>query len=134
MSQIPTNTQVTLTFLFLALSPGLLLTIDTTGIGFINGKTSLGAIVIHAIVFIIACFIIRETSNDNAIDKNLNATRVAVATWLFIALSPGLFLTLPPVAGSGVFRSGETSVKSTLLHTAVFFRIHPIMYNLLYKE
>lgn len=38
---------------------------------------------------------------------------------LFLALSPGLLLTLPPV-GKKVFMSGQTSVQAILAHTVVF--------------
>ena len=39
---------------------------------------------------------------------------------LFILLSPGLLLTLPPVSKSGVFMSGKTSTIAILLHSLVF--------------
>uniref|UniRef100_A0A6C0DCN4 Uncharacterized protein n=1 Tax=viral metagenome TaxID=1070528 RepID=A0A6C0DCN4_9ZZZZ len=38
---------------------------------------------------------------------------------LFIALSPGILLTLPPV-GKKVFMSGQTSIESVLVHALVF--------------
>ena len=38
---------------------------------------------------------------------------------LFVLLSPGVVLTLPPV-GSKVFFSGQTSVTAVLVHAAVF--------------
>ena len=38
---------------------------------------------------------------------------------LFLILSPGLFLTLPPV-GKSIFMSGKTSVIAILVHAAVF--------------
>jgi len=38
---------------------------------------------------------------------------------LFILLSPGLLLTLPPV-GSKVFMSGQTSTAAVLVHAVVF--------------
>lgn len=41
------------------------------------------------------------------------------AVALFLLLSPGLLLTLPPVGGK-VFMSGKTSVMAILAHTAVF--------------
>jgi hypothetical protein len=38
---------------------------------------------------------------------------------LFVILSPGLLLTLPPVAGK-VLMSGKTSVLAVLVHAVVF--------------
>jgi len=38
---------------------------------------------------------------------------------LFVLLSPGVILTLPPV-GSNVFFSGKTSVTAVLVHAVVF--------------
>ncbi len=42
-----------------------------------------------------------------------------VATVLFVLLSPGLLLTLPPV-GKKIFASGQTSVIAVLVHAVVF--------------
>ena len=38
---------------------------------------------------------------------------------LFVLLSPGLIVTLPPV-GTKVFFSGKTSVTAVLVHAAIF--------------
>jgi hypothetical protein len=42
-----------------------------------------------------------------------------LAVLLFVVLSPGLVLTLPPV-GPKIFFSGKTSVTSVLVHAVVF--------------
>jgi len=42
-----------------------------------------------------------------------------LAVLLFVVLSPGLVLTLPPV-GSKIFFSGKTSVTAVLVHAVVF--------------
>ena len=39
---------------------------------------------------------------------------------LFILLSPGLLLTIPPLSKGGLFRSGKTSTVAVLVHAAVF--------------
>lgn len=44
------------------------------------------------------------------------------AAFLFIVLSPGLLLTLPPV-GKKVWMSGKTSVISVFVHAVVFFAL-----------
>ena len=45
-----------------------------------------------------------------------------LATLLFVLLSPGVLLTLPPV-GSKIFMSGKTSFIAVLVHAAVFYGI-----------
>jgi hypothetical protein len=47
---------------------------------------------------------------------NLN---VIVPVILFILLSPGLLLTLPPLS-KGIFNSEQTSVVAILVHAVVF--------------
>lgn len=44
------------------------------------------------------------------------------ATLLFILLSPGVLLTLPPVGGK-IFMSGKTSLIAVLVHAVVFYII-----------
>ena len=39
---------------------------------------------------------------------------------LFILLSPGLLLTIPPVSKRGLFMSGKTSTVAILIHAIVF--------------
>ena len=42
------------------------------------------------------------------------------ATILFILLSPGVLLTLPPIGGK-IFMSGKTSLIAVLVHAVVFY-------------
>ena len=42
------------------------------------------------------------------------------ATLLFILLSPGVLLTLPPVGGK-IWMSGKTSLIAVLVHAVVFY-------------
>lgn len=42
------------------------------------------------------------------------------ATLLFVLLSPGVLLTLPPVGGK-IFMSGKTSLIAVLVHAVVFY-------------
>ena len=44
------------------------------------------------------------------------------AVILFVILSPGLLLTLPPV-GTKIFMSMKTSLPAILLHAVVFYAI-----------
>lgn len=43
-----------------------------------------------------------------------------VPVFLFILLSPGLFLTLPPGPNGKIFMSGETTRTSVVVHALIF--------------
>lgn len=107
--------------LFLALSPGLLLTANGKSIKFRNGLTNQTAILFHALVFFLVYAVIAK-----ALGLVLTRTDLLVTTALFVILSPGLLLTLPPGSG-GVFRSGQTSLQSVLLHTVVYALIFALL-------
>lgn len=100
--------------LFLALSPGVLLTTNGRKLAFRNGKTNQMAIFFHALVFFLVYSLIAR-----AMGLVLTKTDLLVTTTLFLALSPGLLLTLPPGSG-GVFRSGQTSISAAVTHAVVF--------------
>jgi hypothetical protein len=51
---------------------------------------------------------------------NKTLMNILVPTLLFIVLSPGLLLTLPPVSKGKIFMSHETSVTAILVHAVVF--------------
>jgi hypothetical protein len=72
------------------------------------------AVLFHALVFFLVYSLIAK-----AMGIVLTKTDLIVTTTLFIALSPGLLLTLPPGSG-GVLRSGQTSIPATLTHAVVF--------------
>jgi hypothetical protein len=44
-----------------------------------------------------------------------------LATALFVALSPGVLLTIPPGKGNKLFASGKTSLIAVFVHAAVFY-------------
>ena len=100
--------------LFLALSPGVLVTTAGKNVKFMNGKTNQTAIFFHALVFFLVYSLIAKVMG-----VVLTKTDLIVTTTLFLALSPGLLLTLPPGSG-GVFRSGQTSLPAVLTHAIVF--------------
>jgi len=100
--------------LFLALSPGVILTTDGSKMSFRNGKTGQTAVFFHALVFFLVYSLVAR-----AMGLVLTKTDLLVTTALFLALSPGLLLTLPPGSG-GVFRSGQTSLEASLTHSIVF--------------
>ena len=100
--------------LFLALSPGVLVTTAGKNVKFMNRKTNQMAVFFHALVFFLVYSLIAR-----AMGLVLTKTDLLVTTSLFLALSPGLLLTLPPGSG-GVFRSGQTSIPAALTHAIVF--------------
>jgi len=100
--------------LFLALSPGVLVTTAGKNVKFMNGKTNQMAIFFHALVFFLVYSLVAK-----AMGIVLTKTDMLVTTSLFLALSPGLILTLPPGSG-GVFMSGQTSFSAAVTHAVVF--------------
>ena len=107
--------------LFLSLSPGMLLTTAGKNVKFANRKTSQPAVFFHALVFFLVYSLIAK-----AMGLVLTKTDLLVTTALFIALSPGLLLTLPP-GSAGVLRSGQTSISSVLVHTIVYALIFALL-------
>ena len=100
--------------LFLALSPGVLLTTNGQRVKFVNGKTSQMAVMFHALVFFLVYSLVAK-----AMGLVLTKTDLIVTTVLFLVLSPGLLLTIPPGSG-GLLRPGQTSVPAALTHAIVF--------------
>ena len=107
--------------LFMALSPGILLTTDGTKISYKNGKTDQMSVLVHALVFLIVYSLIAK-----AMGLVLTKADLIVTATLFVILSPGLLLTLPPGSG-GVFRSGQTSMLSVVLHSIVLAVLFAIL-------
>ena len=107
--------------LFLTLSPGILLRTDGTSIKFRNGLTGRTAVMFHALVFFLVYSLIAK-----AMGLVLTRTDLVVTTVLFLALSPGMLLTLPP-GSKGVFMSGQTSPASALMHTIVFALVFALL-------
>ncbi len=110
--------------LFLTLSPGVLLTTSGRNVRFTNGKTGQMAVAFHGLGFFLFYSLIAK-----ALGLVLTKTDILVTTALFLALSPGMLLTLPPGSG-GVFASGQTSVPAALTHTVVF----AVVFALLRKQ
>jgi len=107
--------------LFIALSPGLLLKTDGSSVSFMNRKTDQMSVFFHALVFFLVYSLLAK-----ALGLVLTQTDLVVTTALFVALSPGLLLTLPPGVG-GVFMSGQTSVESVMTHTVVYAVIFALL-------
>ena len=105
--------------LFLALSPGLLLQLPGTKIQ--SGLTSKTSVLFHMLVFIVVYSIIARL-----LKIVLMPTDLIVTALLFVVLSPGMLLTLPP-SSNGIFMSGQTGVAPVLVHTLVFALVFALL-------
>jgi hypothetical protein len=107
--------------LFLALSPGMLLKTSGTKISFKNVSTDRMSVFFHALVFLIVYSLVAR-----AMGVVLTGNDLLVATTLFMVLSPGMLLTIPP----GKFMSGKTSRPAILTHAVVY----AVVFALLRKQ
>jgi hypothetical protein len=110
--------------LFLVLSPGMFLKTDGTKLSFKNMSTDRMSVFFHGLVFFLVYSIVAR-----AMGIVLTKTDLLVTTILFMTLSPGMLLTLPPGKG-GVFTSGETSQSAVIAHTVVY----AVVFALLRKQ
>ena len=102
------------TALFALLSPGLVLELPARLNAVFTAHTSRQAVLFHALVFLILYKLVARVQG-----VALRGMDLVVPTILFILLSPGMLLTLPP-SSRGVFMSGQTSVSAVLVHAMVF--------------
>jgi hypothetical protein len=103
------------------LSPGFLLSTDGKKLSFEKNKTSTQIVLFHALVFFLVFSLIAKQ-----LKIVLTKTDLVVTTLLFVALSPGVLLTIPSGKG-GLVRSGQTSLISQLTHTVVFAIVFAIL-------
>jgi hypothetical protein len=103
--------------LFLALSPGMLLKTNGMKLSFKTG-TDTSSVFFHGLVFFLAYSMIAK-----CMGLILTQNDLLVATSLFMALSPGLLLTIPP----GQFMSGKTSQSAIIVHTIVYALVFAIL-------
>ena len=108
-------------FLFALLSPGMLLQLPApigkiaSGEAFLTGQTDRRSVFFHALVFLIVYKLLA-----GRMGLVLTKTDLVVTTLLFIVLSPGMLLSLPPGGGA----TGQSKV---LLHTLVFAVIFALL-------
>jgi hypothetical protein len=105
--------------LFIALSPGLLLQLPTKT--FQSGKTSRMSVMFHALVFVVLYSLIARF-----LKIVLTPADLIVPAILFMLLSPGMILTLPPGV-KGALMSGETGVAPVFVHSLVFAFIFALL-------
>lgn len=96
------------TILFALLSPGLLLSLPP-------GSGLLTQVLFHALVLSLLSWAI-----INFVFKfTMTPADLIVPALLFVLLTPGVILTLPPNGGP-VFFSGQTGIVQVLVHAVVF--------------
>jgi uncharacterized membrane protein YwzB len=96
------------TILFALLSPGLLLSLPP-------GSGLLIQVLFHALVLAIMSWAILNFG----FKFTLTPADLIVPAFLFVLLTPGVILSLPPNGGS-IFFSGQTGIVPILVHTLVF--------------
>ena len=96
------------TILFALLSPGLLL-------GLPPGSGLLIQVLFHALVLSLISWVIIKF----VFKFTLTPADLIVPAFLFVLLTPGVILTLPPDGGP-VFFSGQTGIVPIMAHTVVF--------------
>lgn len=101
--------------LFALLTPGLLLALPSLRLMPGTGFYSLQTILIHAVVlalvyYLLATFVLR---------LSLKPADLIVPAVLFVLLTPGVLLTLPPGSG-GVWMSRQSSLPAVGVHALVF--------------
>jgi len=96
------------TILFALLSPGLLLGLPPS-----SGLST--QVLFHALVFALLSWAIINFG----FKFTMTPADLIVPAFLFILLTPGVLLTLPPNGGS-IFFSGHTGLVPILVHTLVF--------------
>ena len=94
--------------LFAVLSPGLLQALP-------RGAGLLVQAVVHGAVLAILYWALAKY----VLGLSLTTTDLFVPALLFVLLTPGVLLTLPP-GSAGIFRSGQTSGAAVGVHTLVF--------------
>jgi hypothetical protein len=92
--------------LFALLSPGLIMNLP---------MSSMKQILFHALLHVFLYWFIAKF----IIKVNLTTADLIVPTVLFVLLTPGVLLTIPPGSG-GIFMSGQTSPMAVGVHTLVF--------------
>ena len=101
---------ITPAILFALLSPGLLL------------RVTKRPLITHAVVLSLVYYVIARL----LLKISLRPADIIVPALLFIALTPGVLLTIPP-GSRGVFRSGQTSLIAVGVHTLVYALVFSFM-------
>ena len=101
--------------LFGLLSPGLLLALPSLRVMSGTGYYGLNTVLVHAVVLSIVYYLVARF----VLRISLRVADLIVPAFLFVLLSPGVLLTIPP-GSRGVFMSGQSSLTAVGVHTLVF--------------
>ncbi len=101
------------------ITPAVLFGVLSSGAVFFmqkNGAHTFGPVLLaNAIIFALVYFLVAKF----LLKKELTNADIVVPLVLFVLLTPGVLLTLPP-GPKGAFMSGETSGVAVAVHTLVF--------------
>jgi hypothetical protein len=98
--------------------PAILFALLNSGLVWFARKNShaFGAgLLVNTLIFILAYYVILRF----ALNKSMTQADIVVPALLFVILTPGVLLTLPP-GPRGILTSGETSGVATIVHTFVY--------------
>ena len=103
--------------LFAVLNSGLVFFVQKNGGNVLSGTLLVNALIFALIYFVLMKFVMKiPTTNAD----------ILVPLLLFIALTPGVLLTIPP-GGKGLFMSGQTSPAAVAVHTVVFALVFALL-------
>lgn len=100
------------------LTPAILFGVLSSGMVFFmqkNGNVFGSVLLVNALIFALVYFLISKF----VLKRSLSRGDIIVPLVLFIALTPGVLLTIPP-GSRGLFMSGQTSGPAVAVHTLVF--------------
>jgi hypothetical protein len=107
------------------LTPAILFGVLSSGMIFFmkrNGNQFGSVLLVNALIFALLYFLITKY----VLKRSLTRADIVVPLVLFIALTPGVLLTIPPGA-KGLFMSGETSGPAVAVHTLVFALVFSLL-------
>lgn len=107
------------------LTPAILFGVLSSGMVFFmrkNGNVFGSVLLVNALIFALLYFLITKY----VLQRTLTRADIVVPLILFIALTPGVLLTIPPGA-KGLFMSGETSGAAVAVHTLVFALVFSLL-------
>ena len=101
------------------LTPAVLFGVLSSGLVFFmqkNGSQTFGPVLlVNALIFALVYFLLSKY----VLKRNLTRADIVVPLVLFVLLTPGVLLTIPP-GSKGLFMSGQTSGAAVAVHTLVF--------------
>lgn len=106
--------------LFAILNSGLVMFMQKNGQNVLGGALVINAVIFALIYYVIVKFLLK---------RSLTRADILVPLVLYILLTPGVLLTIPP-GSKGLFMSGQTSTPAVAVHTLVF----AVVFALLRKQ